>query len=104
MAINLKETAEVFRALSDQTRLQILQILQTRSCAVNEIVDFFSLSQPTISRHLEALAACGLIDFEKRGQQKIYKLNEEGFFNKLADYLGRFECFSALLSSRKTRG
>jgi ArsR family transcriptional regulator len=87
--------AEIFKALADETRVKIMQMLNTRPRAVNEIVDFFSLSQPTISRHLMVLRQSGLVTAKRRGQQVIYAINEETLRNKALLFFGGFECCSA---------
>ncbi len=84
--------ADIFKALADETRVKIMQMLNTRPRAVNEIVDFFNLAQPTISRHLMVLRQSGLVTAKRRGQQVIYAVNEETLRDKaLAFFLG-FEC------------
>jgi len=92
MAADMEKYVGIFKALSDPTRLQILQIIEPRPRSVSEIVDFFSLSQPTISRHLAALANARLVKSEKREQQKFYSLNQENLKKLVAGYFGKFEC------------
>lgn len=69
--VNTEEMPNTFRALADHTRLKILLMLEGRPRTVGEIVDFFDLSQPTISRHLQTLTAAGLA-IRKRKAQKVY--------------------------------
>ncbi len=64
-----------FRALADTTRMKIMLMLEGRRRTVNEIVEFFDLSQPTISRHLQTLADAGLVKREKQGQKVYYSIN-----------------------------
>ena len=96
-----EKTAAIFKALSDPTRLQILKIIQSRERSVNEIVDFFNLSQPTISRHLSTLANCGLLKSRRMEQQKYYSLNEESLLELLREYFGEFECCSSFIPKGK---
>ncbi|HDS00641.1 MAG TPA: ArsR family transcriptional regulator [candidate division Zixibacteria bacterium] len=91
MVEEIEKLAAVFKALSDPTRLQILKILEAGDRSVTEIVDYFSLSQPTISRHLAALKASGLIKSKKQEQQKIYSLDTEALKSFLREYFGSFE-------------
>jgi DNA-binding transcriptional ArsR family regulator len=93
--------AETFKALADETRVKIMQMLNTRPRAVNEIVDFFSLSQPTISRHLMVLRQGGLVTAKRRGQQVIYAINEENLKNKALMFFGGFECCSTVGARKK---
>jgi len=84
--------AETFGALSDETRLRILLMLEVRPRSVNEIVDFFTLTQPTISRHLHVLRKAGLVDVERHGQRKIYSLNESALRRCGTGYFALFRC------------
>lgn len=61
----------VFRALADPTRRQILQDLRQGELAAGEIVARFSISGPSISRHLSILKAAGLVE-ERREANRIY--------------------------------
>ena len=65
------------RALADPTRLRIMLMLEGRERTVGEIVDFFDLSQPTISRHLQTLTAAGLVRRTKKAQRVYYGINTE---------------------------
>jgi ArsR family transcriptional regulator, arsenate/arsenite/antimonite-responsive transcriptional repressor len=64
-----------FKALSDATRREILRLLSKREMAVGEIVDNFSVSQPTISRHLAVLRNAGLVTARREGQNVVYGLD-----------------------------
>lgn len=64
-----------FKALADPTRLRILLMLEGRPRTVGEIVDFFDLSQPTISRHLQTLTAGGLARRVRKGQNVYYSVD-----------------------------
>lgn len=80
MAQKMKETnglPPALRALSDPTRLKIMLMLEGRDRTVGEIVDFFELSQPTISRHLQTLTAAGLVKRTKKAQKVFYGINPE---------------------------
>lgn len=66
---------DVFKALSDPTRRQILELLSKRSMSAGEIADSFAISKPSISHHLSILKASGLIYDERHGQSIIYSLN-----------------------------
>jgi ArsR family transcriptional regulator len=70
---------DVFRALSDPTRREILEMLRSGPRTSGEIADRFSTSWPTISRHLSVLKDAGLILAERNGQQVVYELNTTVF-------------------------
>jgi DNA-binding transcriptional ArsR family regulator len=96
MSDDFEKIALSFKALSDPTRLQILRILESGERSVNEIVDFFTLSQPTISRHLSALVNVGLIKARKSEQQKFFRLNNPTMAELLELYFGQFDIFSGI--------
>jgi len=70
-----KDLPPALRALADPTRLKIMLMLEGRERTVGEIVDFFDLSQPTISRHLQTLTGAGLVVRTKKAQRVYYGIN-----------------------------
>jgi ArsR family transcriptional regulator len=67
--------ADVWSAVADKTRRQILGMLRQKSMTAGEISDCFDMSKPSISHHLDILQEAGLIDYEKDGNRRIYTLN-----------------------------
>jgi DNA-binding transcriptional ArsR family regulator len=65
--------ARVFRALGDDTRLQILALLAVREACVCELVELFGISQPAISEHLRRMKDAGLVEDERRGSWVFYR-------------------------------
>lgn len=65
----------LFKALNDQTRRDILDLLKNKNMSAGEIADQFNISKPSISHHLDLLKAAGLISSEKKGQFVIYSIN-----------------------------
>lgn len=53
------------KALSDPTRLKIVEMLGGGKLCACKILDNFSMTQPTLSYHMKILADCGLVDVEK---------------------------------------
>jgi len=66
---------EFFQALSSPYRRRIIRMLRWKNMSVNEIVEQFDISQPSISRHLDILKKAGLVTAERRSNQMIYSLN-----------------------------
>lgn len=64
----------VFKALSDPTRRQVLQLLREGPMAAGALADHFPVSKPTMSAHFAVLREAGLVHVEKHGQQLIYAL------------------------------
>lgn len=66
----------VFRALNDETRRQILTMLsEGESLTASEIHEQFKMSKPSISHHLSNLKNAGLVTSEKKGQYVYYTLH-----------------------------
>jgi len=73
----LTDAAALFKALSDETRLRIVQTMARSPEALCEcnIVPLFGLSQSTISYHLKLLREAGIVECEKRGLWAYYRVN-----------------------------
>lgn len=68
-----------FKALSDPTRRQILNLLKEKDLTAGEISDHFNISKPSISQHLKILKMAELVQDEKQGQYILYSLNTTVF-------------------------
>lgn len=66
---------EVFKALNDATRRDILELLKKKDMTAGEIADHYQFSKPTISHHLDLLKQADLVRTIKQGQFIIYSLN-----------------------------
>ncbi|WP_339318854.1 autorepressor SdpR family transcription factor [Paenibacillus sp. FSL R10-2734] len=66
---------ESFKALADPTRRQIIRLLREKDRTAGEIADFFNMSKPSISHHLNALKHADLVQDERKGQFIMYSLN-----------------------------
>jgi DNA-binding transcriptional ArsR family regulator len=71
------DCVEFCKALADETRQKILVMLLEREMRVSDIVDAFTMSQPTISHHLNVLKRFGLVTSRKEGQQVFYATNHD---------------------------
>ena len=58
----------LFKALNDETRRQIVDLLKEKDMNAGEIADHFNISKPSISHHLDILKRADLITSEKKGQ------------------------------------
>lgn len=83
---------ELFKALSDETRREILGMLQDGDMTAGAISDCFDTSKPTISHHLSVLKAAGLVRAERSGQEIVYSLERtvfEEFVGHLIEKFGK---------------
>ncbi|WBX67953.1 autorepressor SdpR family transcription factor [Tenacibaculum dicentrarchi] len=65
----------LFKALNDETRRKIIELLKDKDMNAGEIADKFKISKPSISHHLDILKRADLITSEKKGQFIEYSLN-----------------------------
>ena len=65
----------LFKALNDNTRRGIIQLLKTGDMTAGEIADQFDISKPSISHHLDLLKQADLVTSVKKGQFIYYSLN-----------------------------
>lgn len=67
---------QIFHALSDKTRLKILELLKKQEVCVADICKQFKMTQPSISHHLDVLKRAELVESEKRGREVYYKFKK----------------------------
>ncbi len=70
---------QLFKALNDPTRRQILELLEKRDLSAGEIADQFDMSKPSVSHHLDLLRQAGLVESVKKGQFIYYSINTTVF-------------------------
>lgn len=83
--------SKAFKALSDKTRREILKMLNERDMSAGEIAENFSMSKPSISKHLDILREAELISSEKKGQFVIYSINTSVIQEVLGSFLEIFK-------------
>ena len=75
---------DVFKALSDPTRREILRLLKTGELTAGAIAENFAMSKPSVSHHLSALKAVGLVHSQRQGQEIVYSLDTTVFQDVVA--------------------
>ncbi len=65
------------KAIADETRQKIMNLVCCNSLSVSEIVEKLDVSQPTVSHHLAILREVGLVSVREEGKQTFYSLNQE---------------------------
>jgi DNA-binding transcriptional ArsR family regulator len=76
-----KMRRDVFQAIADPTRRDIINLIAYEPLNLNSIADNFKVSRPAISQHIKILIECGLIEIKKQGREryceaKLGQLNE----------------------------
>ena len=68
-------TTDVFNAVAEPRRRQILDVLAGGERPVNDLVHELGLAQPQVSKHLRVLREVGVVDVRDQGRQRLYRLN-----------------------------
>jgi hypothetical protein len=87
MEINKKETIlQLLKALADDSRLTLLQLLNSGERSVGDLAQQVGLEDPTVSHHLARLREVGLVSLRMAGNQRFYRINPGGLaqFKRLA--------------------
>ncbi len=81
----MRDLIKATKALSDETRLRILNILLERECCVCEVMQALDISQTRASRNLAALYEAGFLKLRKDGLWSLYSIDREGMKNYMSD-------------------
>jgi len=81
----MRETIRTFKALSDETRLRILNILLEKECCVCEVIQALDISQTRASRNLAALYDAGFLKLRKDGLWSLYSIDRDEMNEHLVD-------------------
>ncbi|MDB5063248.1 MAG: ArsR family transcriptional regulator [Mucilaginibacter sp.] len=101
---------DVFQAIADPTRRDIINLIAYKPLNLNSIADNFKVSRPAISQHIKILIECGLIEIKKQGREryceaKLSQLNEVSQwieqYRKL--WAERFDSMDDLLEEMKAK-
>jgi ArsR family transcriptional regulator, arsenate/arsenite/antimonite-responsive transcriptional repressor len=78
----------IFKALNDQTRRDIVELLKKGDLTAGEIADHFDISKPSISHHLDLLKQADIVSSVKQGQFIYYSLNTTVLDEIISWFLG----------------
>lgn len=67
----MEKRRDVFQAIADPTRREIIHLISRESLNLNAIADHFDSARPTISQHIKILTECGLIIIKKQGRERF---------------------------------
>ena len=98
----MRDILNVFKALSEETRLRIVKLLEHGELCVCDIVSALDMIQPKVSFHLAALKEAGLIKDRKQGKWVHYKIDDSDIFRRFL-LLSTLERISAETVSEDTR-
>jgi len=99
---------DVFQAIADPTRRDIINLIAHKSLNLNTIAEQFDMSRPAISQHIKILSECGIIMINQQGRERYCEIQPKKLI-EVADWLepfkklweGRFNQLDNLLSTIK---
>jgi DNA-binding transcriptional ArsR family regulator len=80
---------DVFQAIADPTRRAILLLIASQSMTAGAIASNFDTARPTVSKHLQILNECGLLEQEQNGREIYYFINAKNM-KEVADFIEPF--------------
>ena len=98
--MNEKEVALICKALSDDNRLKMVQLLSAGEMCGCKLLEAFPITQPTLSHHMKILCESGLVSGNRQGKWIHYRLN----CRRLAEFqafISRLECHDGVCSFEK---
>jgi DNA-binding transcriptional ArsR family regulator len=102
-------TADVFNAVAEPRRRQILDVLSGGERSVTELVRALGLAQPQVSKHLKVLREVGAVEVREDGRRRLYRLNgaalkpiHDWVTEYAAMWSDRFDALDAVLDDLKS--
>lgn len=83
---------DIFQAIADPTRREIIDLLAGQSLPVNKIADQFDISRPAISKHIKILNECGVVIIRKEGRKR-YCRTDPGKIKEVVEWAARYREF-----------
>lgn len=87
---DMETRRDVFQAIADPTRRQIINLIAHESMNLNAIADNFDITRPAISNHIRILHECGIISIEQIGRERYCKVQPENL-KEVAEWIGQFQ-------------
>ena len=83
---------DVFQAIADPTRREIIRMIATQTLNLNSVADKFDISRPAISKHIKILTECGLIIINQKGRERHCEANLRKL-NEVSDWVEQYKKF-----------
>jgi len=83
---------DVFQAIADPTRREIINLLAHQSLNLNAVAEKFDISRPAISKHIKILTECGLVTIKKQGRERYCEAKLEKL-NQVSDWVEQYRKF-----------
>jgi DNA-binding transcriptional ArsR family regulator len=83
---------DVFQAIADPTRREILDLLANKQMNLNAVADNFPISRPAVSKQIKILTQCGLVTITRQGREHYCIANFKKF-NEVASWIDKYKIF-----------
>ncbi len=83
---------DVFQAIADPTRRQIINMVAHQSLNVNAVAEKFDVSRTAIYKHIKLLTECGLIEVKQKGRERFCEA-KLGKLNEVSDWVAQYKQF-----------
>ena len=83
---------DVFQAIADPTRRDIINRIAHQSMNLNSIAGNFNISRPAVSKHIKILTECGLIIIKQQGRERFCEANLQSL-GEVSDWVSQYQVF-----------
>jgi DNA-binding transcriptional ArsR family regulator len=83
---------DVFQAIADPTRREIIGLIARQSLNLNAVADNFNISRPAVSKHIKILTQCGLITITQQGRDRYCEANFKKL-NEVSSWVEQYRSF-----------
>jgi DNA-binding transcriptional ArsR family regulator len=104
---------DVFQAIADPNRRQIIDMLSKEPMTLNAIAERFDISRPAISQHIKYLIECGIVEVEQKGRERYCRIQTqnlvpaflwlEKYHKQWEDRIDSFEEYVNKLKTKKQK-
>lgn len=104
---------DIFQAISDPNRRQIIDLLSKEPMTLNAIAEKFHISRPAVSQHIKHLTECGVVEVEQKGRERYCKIQPqslipaflwlEQYQKQWEDRIDSFEKYVSKLQSKNKK-
>src|SRR5215217_6783653 len=90
--MSIEARRDVFQAISDPTRRQIINLIAQKSMNLNAIADNFEISRPAISQHIKILTECGMVVVRQEGRERFCEAKLDGL-KEVSNWVDQYKQF-----------
>lgn len=83
---------DVFQAIADPTRREIIHLIAKQPMNLNAIADNFTISRPAISQHIKILTECGIVIIKQQGRERFCSAKLDTL-NEVSDWIDQYKRF-----------